>query len=51
MNKNDMVAKKMVSDYSSYLVKEIASIKQEVNSAIKTGSLERTELDKLLKVL
>lgn len=49
MNKNEMVTKKMISDYSTYLVKEIASIKQEVNSALKTGSLERSELDKLLE--
>ena len=49
MNKNDLVTKKMISDYSDYLVTEIASIKTEVNSALKTGKLESNEMTKLLE--
>lgn len=49
MNKNDMVTKKMISDYSQYLVTEIASIKQEVTSSLKNGNLDSSKLEKLLE--
>ena len=49
MNKNDMITKNQLSDYSNYLVNEISSIKKEVSSAIKHGNVEPKKLEKLLE--
>jgi len=48
MNKNDYVTKQQLSDYSKYLVTEIASTKKVANNAIKTGNLSPRKLDELL---
>ena len=48
MNKNEFVTKNQLSDYSKYIVNEIAETKKEVKSALKTGNLEPAKLEKLL---
>ena len=48
MNKNEFVTKDQLSDYSKYIVNEIAATKKEVKSALKTGNLEPAKLEKLL---
>ena len=49
MNKNDFVTKNQLTDYSKYIIKEIASTKNEVKSAMKTGSLNPKKLEQLLE--
>jgi hypothetical protein len=49
MNKNDYVTKQQLSDYSKYLVNEIASTKQAAQSAIKKGNLSPKKLEQLLE--
>jgi hypothetical protein len=49
MNKNDYVTKKQLSDYSKYLVNEIASTKQAAQTAIKKGNLTPRKLEQLLE--
>ncbi len=48
-NKNEFVTKNQLTDYSKYIIKEIASTKNEVKSAIKTGSLNPQKLEQLLE--
>ena len=48
MNKNDMVTKKQMTDYSRYLIQEIASTKNEVKKALKNGSVPSSKLESLL---
>jgi hypothetical protein len=48
MNKNEFVTKNQLSDYSKYIVNEIAATKKEVKSALKSGNLEPAKLEKLL---
>ena len=49
MNNNDFVTKQQLTDYSSYLVNEIASTKKVVNSAITKGNLPTKKLEQLLE--
>ena len=49
MNKNDYVTKQQLTDYSQYLVKELASIKKEVKSSITKGNVNPKKLDQLLE--
>ncbi len=49
MNKNDYVTKQQLSDYSKYLVNEIASTKKAAQSALKTGNLHPKKLEQLLE--
>lgn len=49
MNKDEFVTKKQLSDYSQYLVKEIASTKSEVKSAISKGNMSPQKLEQLLE--
>ena len=49
MNANNFVTKKQITDYSQYLVKELASVKGEVKSAIKKGNLNPKKLEQLLE--
>jgi hypothetical protein len=49
MNKNEFVTKKQLTDYSNYLVNEIASTKKVVNSAITKGNIEPKKLEQLLE--
>ena len=49
MNKDEFVTKKQLSDYSQYLVKEIASTKNEVKNAISKGNMPARKLEQLLE--
>jgi hypothetical protein len=49
MNRNDYVTKKQLTDYSKYLVNEIASTKKEVKSAISKGDMSPKKLEQLLE--
>ena len=49
MNKNEFVTKKQLTDYSQYLVKEIASTKDVVKSAISKGNMNPKKLEQLLE--
>ena len=49
MNKNDYVTKQQLTDYSQYLVKELASTKKEVKSAITKGNMNPKKLEQLLE--
>ncbi len=49
MNRNDYVTKKQLTDYSKYLVNEIASTKKEVKSAISKGNMAPKKLEQLLE--
>jgi hypothetical protein len=49
MNRNDYVTKKQLTDYSQYLVQEIASTKKEVKSAISKGNMAPKKLEQLLE--
>jgi hypothetical protein len=49
MNKNEFVTKKQLSDYSHYLVNEIASTQKEVKSAISKGDMSPKKLEQLLE--
>ena len=49
MNKNDFVTKKQLTEYSNYLVNEIASTKKHVKSAISKGDLNPKKLEQLLE--
>ncbi len=49
MNRNDFVTKKQLTDYSKYLVNEIASTKKEVKSAISKGNMSPKKLEQLLE--
>ena len=49
MNKNEFVTKKQLTDYSKYLVNEIASTKKEVKSAVTKGNLHPKKMEQLLE--
>lgn len=49
MNKNDFVTKQQLTDYSKYLINEIASAKKEVKNAVKTGNMTPRKLEQLLE--
>ena len=49
MNKNEFVTKQQLTDYSQYLVKELASTKKEVKSAITKGNMNPRKLEQLLE--
>jgi len=49
MNKNDFVTKQQLTDYSKYLINEIASTKKEVKNAVKTGNLNPRKIEQLLE--
>ncbi len=49
MNKNEFVTKKQLTDYSNYLVNEIASTKKQVKTVINKGSIEPKKLEQLLE--
>jgi len=49
MNANDFVTKKQLTDYSKYLVNELASTKKEVKSAMTKGNLTPKKMDQLLE--
>ena len=49
MNRNDFVTKKQLTDYSKYLVNEIASTKKEVKTAITKGDIAPKKLEQLLE--
>jgi hypothetical protein len=48
-NNNDFVTKKQLTDYSKYLINEIASTKKEVKSAVSEGKMDPKQLEKLLE--
>ena len=48
MNNDEFVTKKQLSDYSNYLISEIASTKNQVKSAISKGNRSPQELEKLV---
>jgi hypothetical protein len=49
MNKNEFVTKRQLTDYSNYLIQEIATTKNQVKSAVKNGNLEPKKVEKLLE--
>ena len=49
MNKNEYVTKQQLTDYSQYLVKELASTKREVKGAISKGNMNPKKLEQLLE--
>ena len=49
MNKNEFVTKQQLTDYSKYLIKELATTKKDVKSAIKTGNINPKKLEQLLE--
>ena len=49
MNKNEFVTKKQLTDYSNYLVTELATTKKEVKTAISHGNLTPKKLEQLLE--
>lgn len=49
MNKNDMVTKKQMVDYSEYLVDIIKETKLKINESIKQGKIEPKKLDELFE--
>jgi hypothetical protein len=49
MNANDFVTKKQLTDYSKYLVNELASTKKTVTSALSKGNLNPKKLEQLLE--
>ncbi len=49
MNANDFVTKKQLTDYSKYLVNELASTKKNVTSALSKGNLNPKKLEQLLE--
>jgi hypothetical protein len=49
MNTNDFVTKKQLTDYSQYLVNELASTKKEVKTALTKGNLTPKKMEQLLE--
>ena len=49
MNKNEFVTKEQLTEYSQYLVKELASTKKEVKGAISKGNMSPKKLEQLLE--
>lgn len=48
MNKNDMVTKAQLAEYSEYLVEQIAATKQKVNEVAKRGNMDPKKFEELL---
>ena len=48
MNKNDLVTKKQLADYSKYLVGEIKNTSKLVNESVKSGKVESKKIDELV---
>jgi len=48
MNKNDLVTKTQLGDYSKYLVDEIKTTNAKVNEAVKVGKLDSKRMEELL---
>ena len=49
MNNNEFVTKQQLTDYSKYLVNELATTKKEVRSAITKGNMSPKKLEQLLE--
>ena len=49
MNNNNLVTKTQLTEYSKYLVNELASTKKEVRNAITKGNLNPKKLEQLLE--
>ena len=49
MNTNDLVTKKQLTDYSQYLINEIASAKKEVKTALTKGNINPKKMEQLLE--
>jgi len=49
MNKSEFVTKQQLTDYSKYLINEIATTKKQVKSAVQTGSVNPKKLEQLLE--
>ena len=49
MNKNEFVTKQQLTEYSQYLVKELASTQKEVKGAITKGNLSPKKMEQLLE--
>jgi hypothetical protein len=49
MNKNEFVTKQQLTEYSQYLVKELASTKKEVKGAITKGNLSPKKMEQLIE--
>ena len=49
MNNNDYVTKEQLTDYSKYLVNELAKTKRDVKSALKEGKLSPKKMEELLE--
>jgi len=49
MNNNEYVTKQQLTDYSKYLVNELASTKKVVNGAISKGNINPKKLEQLLE--
>jgi hypothetical protein len=49
MNKNEFVTKEQLTEYSQYLVKELASTQKEVKGAISKGNMSPKKLEQLLE--
>jgi hypothetical protein len=49
MNKNEFVTKQQLTDYSKYLINELATTKKQVKSAMKTGNLNPKKMEQLLE--
>ena len=48
MNKDDMVTKVQLAEYSEYLVEQIATTKQKVNEVAKKGNMDPKKFEELL---
>ena len=48
MNKNDLVTKTQLTDYSDYLLKELNSTRKIVDESIKEGALDSKKMESLL---
>ena len=49
MNTNDLVTKTQLTEYSKYLINELASTKKEVKTALKKGNLNPKKFEQLLE--
>jgi hypothetical protein len=49
MNKSEFVTKQQLTDYSKYLINEIATTKKQVKSAVQTGGVNPKKLEQLLE--
>ena len=49
MNRNEYVTKQQLTDYSQYLVKELATTKKQVKNAISKGNMDPKKLEQLIE--